>query len=213
MNVTRLPIRAGALITGLALLATMVLASAFSHWECQDPLRFAVYACLAAASGTLKIRLPESTSTFSLSFVFVLLGVADLSLGETLAMLIGSMVVQTIWRSSHPARVAQSIFNLSAVTLCTALAFSSARSFRAPTMVELAIAAAVYFTSNTLAVSVINPLPFPDRCSPSGGAGLSGRSRTTRSAFRPWLSTSPPAVRSAGATPSWCSRFCISNTL
>jgi hypothetical protein len=155
---TRLPTSARAYIGCLAASATAVLAYALSHWNCRDPLRFAVYAALALYAGVLKLRLPGTTGTFSLNFVFALIGVADLSFPETVVITAASMVVQTLWKSANPARLAQTIFNTSSVSVCVSIAFGAVHPFALPLLIRLGVAAAAYFAANTFAVSAVQAM-------------------------------------------------------
>jgi len=136
-------------------LACFVLARAISHWETEDPARFFVYLAFAFLAGTLKVRLPGITGTFSLNFLFVLIGVANLTSPETLVIAGTSMAVQSVWRSSNPARWIHLLFNVSAITICVQLAFTAARSFPLPFLLQLAVASGVYFLTNTILVSGI----------------------------------------------------------
>jgi hypothetical protein len=134
------------------------LAYALSHWICHDPVRFGVYAALALYAGTLKVRLPGTTGTFSLNFVFALIGIVDLSFSEAIVITATSMVVQTLWKSSNPARLTQTIFNTSSVSLCVAMACGAVQLIASPMLLRLGVGAAVYFAANTLAVSAVQSI-------------------------------------------------------
>jgi hypothetical protein len=70
-----------AIIPGLTMLSLGV-----SHWESADPVRFTIYLLLALVASTLKVRLPGLTGTMSMNFLFILIGVSQLSFSETLAL-------------------------------------------------------------------------------------------------------------------------------
>src|SRR5271166_3261546 len=82
---TRVPMpnHARLYVTWVIAVGAILLVAALAHWSCADPLRFAIYLLLALVAGTLKIRLPQMTGTYSLTFLFVLIGVADLTFAET----------------------------------------------------------------------------------------------------------------------------------
>ena len=68
-----------AIIPGLIMLSLGV-----SHWETADPVRFTIYLLLALVASTLKVRLPGVTGTMSLNFLFILIGVSQLSFSEAI---------------------------------------------------------------------------------------------------------------------------------
>lgn len=137
---------------GLGLLA-LSLAKAESH----DAARYAVFAALALIASTWKVKLPGMQGTMSANFLFILIGVAELSLGETLAMASLAAIVQCHWRArKRPARV-QVLFNLGAISLSGYASYRVAHLFSAAPYepAYLAIAAAVFFVINTGLVSQV----------------------------------------------------------
>ena len=83
-----------AIIPGLIMLSLGV-----SHWETADPLRFTIYLLLALVASTLKVRLPGVTGTMSLNFLFILIGVSQLSFSETLALGAVATAMQCVWNA------------------------------------------------------------------------------------------------------------------
>ena len=155
-----MPNRVRRYLTGIITLGSLALIAALAQWRCADPLRFAAYLLLALLAGTLKVRLPGMTGTYSLTFLFVLIGIVDLTVAETLVIASLSMVVQSIWRTQGRPRLIQVIFNAAAVVISAAVSFLAARSLGFGNslllhLIELALAASVYFAVNTLLVSGI----------------------------------------------------------
>ena len=66
--------------------AVLVIAAALFNWNCADGARFAAYLSMAALSSALKIRLPGIHGTISVNFLFVLIGIIDLSFSETVML-------------------------------------------------------------------------------------------------------------------------------
>ena len=64
----------------------------------QDIARFLSFTFAALLAAGLKVQLPSVSGTMSVYFLFILIGIVDLSLPETL--LLGSMavVVQCLWK-------------------------------------------------------------------------------------------------------------------
>ena len=54
------------------------------NWASPNPLRFIIYFTLALIASTLKVRLPRITGTYSVSFLFTLVGIVEFTLPETL---------------------------------------------------------------------------------------------------------------------------------
>jgi hypothetical protein len=127
---------------------------ALAHWRCDDPVRFATYLLLAALAGALKVRIPRMTGTYSLNFLFVLIGVVDLTLGETVMIAGSSMIVQSVWRPATRPALIQVIFNAAAVSLSAGTSFLAARyGFGRSPVLRFTMAALVYFVINTLLIS------------------------------------------------------------
>jgi hypothetical protein len=134
-------------------LGVCVLAGAAAHWRCADPERFTVYLFLACLAGALKVRLPGMHGTYSLTFLFVLIGVVDLTFSETVLIATSSMLVQCVWRPrTRPAPV-QVIFNAASASIAAAAAYFAARYGGNLFPFELLLAAPAYFTVNTLLVA------------------------------------------------------------
>src|SRR5713226_7006822 len=93
-------------IAGLAILAVGL-------YRCQwsGPWRFLAFLSLALIVSTQKIRLPKMKGTMSLSFLFILMGIADFSFGETLLLGCTAAFVQSLWKTKHPPTGKQVIFN------------------------------------------------------------------------------------------------------
>src|ERR1043166_9528782 len=80
---------------GLALLA----ASLVWFRECPDVARYLACASLACIASTLKVRLPGLHGTISVNFVFILIGIARLSLAETLTLGVSATEIgRAAWR-------------------------------------------------------------------------------------------------------------------
>src|ERR1700736_1509793 len=76
-----------------------------------DLPRYFSYLLLAVFASTLKVRLPGLTGTMSVNFLFILIGIADLTLAETLTMGCLAILIQCIWRTRTRAKLLQVAFN------------------------------------------------------------------------------------------------------
>src|SRR5271155_1892683 len=84
-------------------------------WTVDNQGRYLFYLAIALLASAVKIQLPSVTGTMSISFLFVLIGVAEFSLGETLLMGCLGMVVQTIYQAKKRPRVVQVTFSLASM--------------------------------------------------------------------------------------------------
>jgi hypothetical protein len=143
----------GVIAVGMALAATGLAGGL----ESLDEPRYAVYLALALVASTWKVKLPGMRGTMSVNFVFLLIGVAELTLSETLLLGALAIVVQCIWAAKRQPQLVQVLFNVSAVL--TGI-FASHKVTRNLTNdphepAYLALAAFLYFLINTGAVSMV----------------------------------------------------------
>ena len=123
----------------------------------QSPLKFSCYLVIALAASRLKVNLPGITGTMSVNFLFLLLGVLELSLSETMALGCAAVVVQCIGRD-RPVPV-QVSFNVCSTAVAIAVTFFAYRyavlhsGVHAPML--LFAAACIYFVGNTLPVAIV----------------------------------------------------------
>ena len=136
-----------------------VLGDALLHWQTADVIRFVCYAIVAAVSSTLKVRLPGIDGTISVNFLFVLLGIMELSLPETVAITCLAGLMQALWlarESPNPVKIG---FNIAMLANAAGLSYFSYQKlvlkFGSNHPIALMIAALIYFVANTLPLSVI----------------------------------------------------------
>lgn len=142
-------------VVGLPVAAMAVLAL---HVE--DLHKFLTYLTLAMLASAFKVRLPKIPGTYSLGFLLVLLGIAGLSLAETIFLGCCSAIVQSYWRPKTRPSAIQMGFNLSVIAISISVCYGVAQ-FAVPSMrpLMLAWASAVYYTVNTgLVAGVISRL-------------------------------------------------------
>jgi putative nucleotidyltransferase with HDIG domain len=153
-------IGARAFIAGLALAGWAFLFLSFAHWQTSDPVKFVCYLIAALLASSLKVGLPGIEGTLSVNFLFTLLGILELSLPETLAIGVASTLAQFYWRPARQIKRVQLVFNLSQVTVSSAVAYLSYqfvvhRVLHAPGPLALLVAAIMHFGCNTAATSTI----------------------------------------------------------
>src|SRR6266508_3696801 len=141
-------------------LGALGLILALRQWECGDPVRYAIYALAALLAACFKVRLPGMQGTISISFVVVLIGVAELSLPETLVMAAVVAVMQSVWKCKRRPQAVQVLFNSAVLVISAGAAYGLSHAVmgvmgRDDLIVEMAVAACVYFVANTVMVSGI----------------------------------------------------------
>jgi len=145
----------GSIVTlGFALLAGCLLFQA----QFPDLPRYFAYLLLAVIASTLKVRLPGITGTISVNFLFILIGIADFTMAETLTMGCIAILMQCIWRTKTRARLIQVAFNVAALAISIGAAYQVSHFALALARADslsalLVIAACVFFVSNTLLIS------------------------------------------------------------
>ncbi len=144
-----------AIIPGVSMLAL-----GLSHWESADPARFTVYLLLALVASTLKVRLPGLTGTMSLNFLFMLIGVSQMSFSENLALGAIATVTQCWWTSKTRPSIPQVMFNVAALTMAITSAnfiyhLPQIQQVNGKIPVLLALAACFFFLTNTVLVATV----------------------------------------------------------
>lgn len=141
-------------ITGLSLLAAGLFL-----WRSADPPRYVSHFLLALFVSTLKGRLPGITGTVSFGFVFVLIGVAEFSFSETIAIGCATGLVQCVWKPRRRPIALQVLFNVATLVISAGAAYSIPWSILHAAHYQssgilLVMAATVYFSINTISVAI-----------------------------------------------------------
>src|SRR5437660_12091842 len=105
-------IRARLFIGATAALGMWALAHALWHWQSVDLTRFVCYLLVAVLASSLKVQLPGIDGTMSVNFLFILLGVLELSLPETLVIGCTATLVQSIWQARKRLDPIKILFNV-----------------------------------------------------------------------------------------------------
>jgi putative nucleotidyltransferase with HDIG domain len=147
-------------IAGMSEAACLCFFLAFSHWQSSDPVKFACYLIAALLASSLKVGLPGIEGTLSVNFLFTLLGILELSLPETLLIGVASTLAQFYWKPARQLKLVQLVFNLSQVTVSSAVAYWAYKLvvvhvLHSPGPLALLVAAITHFACNTAATSTI----------------------------------------------------------
>jgi diguanylate cyclase (GGDEF)-like protein/putative nucleotidyltransferase with HDIG domain len=154
----KLNTRAQAFIAAIALCGAVVLVYGAAAWQSHDLLRLLCYLAIALAASSLKVSLPGITGTMSVNFLFILLGIAELTLPETLLVGCSAILVQCIWGARLRPLWLQISFNVGSVAIAIAASYLTAHYVAAHMLhnslaLLLVLAACIYFLANTLPVA------------------------------------------------------------
>ena len=154
----QMTIRARGFIGIVTLAGVAVLGWGVLHWSSRDPLKFLSYVVVAVLASRMNVRLPGITGTMSANFLFILLGVVELSLPETLALACLASLVQCFY-SGKPQWI-QVVFNVCGSAWAVAAAYqiyyiSTAHGQVRNPSLQLMGAACTYFIGNTVPVAAV----------------------------------------------------------
>jgi putative nucleotidyltransferase with HDIG domain len=146
-----------------ALVCLVLVGAVASVWSilghpAQQWLHFFVYLAAVLLSSRMKVGLPKSEGTMSVNFPFILLGILQLSPLQAACLTACSVFAQCRIQVSKPFTLVQVLFNVANATTATVLAWHGYVALlgrhweMAP---ALAIAATIYFFSNTVPVAVV----------------------------------------------------------
>jgi diguanylate cyclase (GGDEF)-like protein/putative nucleotidyltransferase with HDIG domain len=150
----------GAFIAAMLTLGCAEFLVAGAGWRTSRPDKFLCYLIIAIAASLLKVKLPGVTSTMSLNFLFVLVGIIELTVPETLLIGCAATVIQSLWRTKSRPRLVQVSFNVMTITVAIAVTASVStapflRAFGPNDPIRLAAVACTYFVVNTFPVGAI----------------------------------------------------------
>jgi hypothetical protein len=143
-------------LTVIAGLATLVYGGV--HQSSKNIAEFICYLGIAILASRLKVNLPGITGTLSVNFLFILIGVLELSFTETVILGAISMVAQCLY-PERPTAI-QLTFNVCAGAVSTALAYQVYHQPLANLVVGsrpilLGLAATVYFIANAGSIAMV----------------------------------------------------------
>ena len=153
-----MPLQARIYIALVAMLGLATFCGGVYPWQSSNLIRFALYLTIALIGSGLKVTLPGIKGSMSFYFLFVLLGVVDLSLPETLVMAGAAVVWQGYWHAKPT--LLQVAFNLASNFIAASLAYVVFHAvvwetIPVGTPLRLAAAAIVFFLANTAQVAAV----------------------------------------------------------
>src|SRR5437762_5853701 len=156
-----LPAKARVFVVAMAAIALACLGSQVGHWSNSDIAQFICYTGTAMLASGMKVALPGIDGTMSVSFLFVLLGMLELSLPQTLILGCASTLVQSYWQAKRRHKPVHVAFNVSQMAIAIYAAYWVYQAFYAHLFnhqgrpLALIVCAIVYFILNTAPVACV----------------------------------------------------------
>jgi len=128
------------------------------HPSSKNIAEFICYICIAILASRLKVNLPGIAGTLSVNFLFILVGVLQLSFTETLILGAISILAQCLYPDRPNAM--QVTFNVCAGAISTTLAYAvyhhpPIHEFIGSRPILLIVAACVYFVANAGSIATV----------------------------------------------------------
>ena len=155
-----MPFPVAAFVTATSVTGAAVLGLALCHFHPDNLPKFGCYLLIALLASTLKVRLPGMESTMSVHFLFVLLGVLELSLPETMILGCAATLMQCLWKTKHKPEVIKVAFNV--LGMSSSAIFLTYKTYHSWLVfgthsgpIFLLISALTYFLANSLPVTIV----------------------------------------------------------
>src|SRR5579872_2344392 len=136
----------------------VILIASLPNWSAGKPVSFLIYLALSIVASMLKFKLPGIEGTYSVSFLFTLIGIAEFTLPETLVATCLGALIQCVWKSKNRPSIIQILFSIANLSISTGLSFVIAHRVLADGLqayrpAVLALVAAIHFATSTVLVS------------------------------------------------------------
>ena len=140
----------------LFLLGAVSLGVAASGWNSPDLLKFAGFLAVATLSAGIQFNAPGVTSALSLSLLFTLFGVVELTVSETVILSCTVTLVQCFWNQQRRPSLQQIAFNVATMALAATVA---TWLYHSPWMLANHVEAAIRLALATTAFFLLNTVP------------------------------------------------------
>jgi hypothetical protein len=147
-----------------------LLLNGLTEFSTADLPQFFAYLVAAIVSATWKYNVPGVPATYSPVFVFIMLGIANYSLGEALVMGCAASLVQCLWRSKERQSPRKVMFSIAVVVIGISIAYNPTHFVLSQSLQYaarmLSLAALMYFVVTTALVSGMIALLEDEPCAP-----------------------------------------------
>ena len=146
-------------VTALLVLGLYVLTMNFAQWRLADPVRFYAFFFFACAASIMKVAAPSMAGKMSFNFLFILIGLTELTLPETLLVGCASVVIECVWRPSSRTTLLEVFFSIAnmAVAIACANAVLQHPALRSLLPIEglIVLATGAFFVANTFPMAAV----------------------------------------------------------
>ena len=144
-------------------IGAVFIATAVYPWRPGDIWRFCFYLVLSGLAAGRNVNLPGIPTTMSVGFLFSLIGIAEMSLGETMVISCIGTLVQCLWKARQWPRPLQVVFSVANTGMAIAIAYRfyhwpAMHAFAAAGPFLLAVTALLYFALNTVPMAAARAL-------------------------------------------------------
>jgi diguanylate cyclase (GGDEF)-like protein/putative nucleotidyltransferase with HDIG domain len=153
-------IKARLYIGCIAAIGSTLIVLVLAQWQSHDLFQYLCYFAVALCAAGLKVRLPGVTTTMSVNFLFILFGIIELSLPETMLLGCAITAVQCLWNPKRHPKAVQVIFNVTSMAIAIAVTdyvyhSPALRSQHLDATILLVVAAVLFFGMNTFPVAAV----------------------------------------------------------
>ncbi len=153
-------IKAHAFISFTILTGLAVLASGLLQGQWNDLPQYSCYLLLALLASGMKVGLPGVTGTMSVIFLFILIGLRELSYAQTLLIGFVGTVIQCYWHAKTRPKLVQVLFNVGSMATAVGASHFVYNSRLAGLVdshlsLRLVVAGSVFFLMNTIPVACV----------------------------------------------------------
>ncbi len=131
-----------------------------ARWDMTHFWQFVCYLVICILASGMKVNLPGILGTMSVNFLFILIGILDMSAGQTLIMGCLGALVQCVWKPKSRLRPVQTVFSVANMAIAVFASYSLyhtqfVQHLGVANPVGLILASLTYFVLNTTGVAAI----------------------------------------------------------
>src|SRR5258708_15750970 len=102
-------------------IGSMILVASLQSWSADNSVSFGIYFALSVVASMLKFKLPGIEGTYSVSFLFTLIGIAEFTLTETLVATCVGAFIQCVWTAKQRPTIVPILFPMASLCIGTRL--------------------------------------------------------------------------------------------
>jgi signal transduction histidine kinase len=150
-------------IAKIYIAAVLVLGAAgavCANWRLPSPWEFVCLFGAAVLASGMKVRLPGIFGTLSVNYLFILLGITDMTSGGAIAIGCGSALMQCLWHANKRIRPVQAAFSTMNVAIAVTVSYGFChwplvQKLNHGTPLALMASSLLYFGINTAGVATV----------------------------------------------------------